>query len=153
MIKRYKDLIKIAIYLVVVPLIIWNLSIGTSIDIWNEYRDNIAELHDIKKDDTPVEIIKTSVLPKGSLLDFVAKNKEVEIVKYNRYTTTSVDDYSLVANVLVLTGDFFKLLKVVSKIEKSWIVSSLTFHSEFDYKNKQKFLKATIITQDVIKLE
>lgn len=150
MIKRYKDLIKIVCYILVIPLIIWNMAIGKSIDIWSEYSDNMAQLSNIKIDSTQTKIVNKKS-PKGSLLDFVAKNKQVEIVKYNRYTTVTVDDYSLIANELIIKGDFFKLLRITNKIEKLWDISSLSFHSEMNYKNKRRTLKATIITQDIIK--
>ena len=151
MIKRYKDLIKIACYLIFIPLIVWNLAIGKSIDIWSEYRDNLTQLNSIKIDSSVLNVQKTKVASKISLLDYVAKNKQVKIVKYNRFTNITVDNYSLISNELIIEGDFFKLLKITNDIENIWDISSISFHSEMDYASKCKRLNATIITQDIIK--
>lgn len=153
MIKRYKDLIKIASYLIIIPLILWNLTIGKSINIWSEYHDNMVQLENEKIDTISTRITKTNISPEGSLLDFVAMNNQIEIVKYNRYTTITKEDYSLMINVLEVTGDFFELLKIINKIEKLWDINSLLLNSEMDYKNKRKTLNATIITHDITKIK
>lgn len=145
MIRRYKDIIKIITYFLLVPLVVWGFSLDKTVDIWQEYKNNQAELRGINIESIPKQTIKQKRQGTDSLLDFVSKDNNVEIVKYNRYTISKMSDYTLIANELILRSDYFSLLKLSNSIERSWDIRSLSFYTEMNYKEKREYLYTQII--------
>lgn len=151
MIKRHINIIKLICYFIIAPVLIWNLTIGKSLSLWRDCEKNKKELSGLKLSQNQKDSEGLEVSANGYLLDSIARDKNIEIVKYNRFITASVDDYSLVANVLVISGDYFKLMKAVHRMENTWAINSLSFQTEMNYKSKQKSLNATIITEEILK--
>lgn len=151
MLKRHINIIKLICYFVIAPIAVWNLSIGKSLSLWRECEKSKRELDELKLSQTQRKSDRVEASANGYLLDSIAENKNIEIVKYNRFVIASVDNYSLVANVLVISGDYFKLMKAVHKMENTWTINSLSLQTETNYKSKQKSLHATIITEEILK--
>ncbi|MBE9488440.1 MAG: hypothetical protein IMY73_04570 [Bacteroidetes bacterium] len=154
MIKRHINIIKLIGYFIIIPIIIWNLTIGKSFDLWSECENNKDKLFKLQcdrenkdKDNNRIELSD-----KGYLLDSISINKNIKVIKYGRFITASINDYSLITNVLVVSGDYFKLLKTIYQLEKTWTINSLTFQTEMNYKTKQTSLYSTIITQEILKI-
>lgn len=150
MIKRHINIIKLIGYFIITPIVVWNLTIGKSLDLWRECEKNKQELGELQRDKREEDSDKIELSAKGDLLDPISADKHIEIVKYSRFITAYVDDYSLVTNVLVLSGDYFNLLEAIYQLEHTWILNSLSFQTEMNYKTRQTTLNATIITQEIL---
>lgn len=152
MIKKHINIIKLIGYFIIMPIVVWNLTIGKSFHLWQECEKNKQELCAIEPNKRVENADKLELSANSYLLDSLSEDKNIEIVKYSRYITASVDAYSLVANVLVISGDYFKLVEAVYQLEDKWTINSLAFQTEMNYKTKQKSLNATLITQEIVKL-
>lgn len=152
MLKRHLNSIKLIGYFIVMPIVVWNLTIGKSLNLWSECKKNKTALNELQLSKNAEESNKLDISANGSLLDSIAKDKSIEIVKYNRYISASADDFALIANVLVVSGNYFNLLEAVNRLEGTWILNSLSFQTEMNYKTRQTSLQATIVTQEIVKL-
>lgn len=152
MLKRHLNLIKLICYFIIMPIVVWSLTIGKSLNLWRECKKNKTALSELQLSKNTEESNKLDISANGSLLDSIAKDKSIEIVKYNRYIATSAEDYALIVNVLVVSGDYFNLLEAVNLLEGTWIINSLSFQTEMNYKTRQTNLHATIVTQEIVKL-
>lgn len=152
MINKHISIVKLVGYFIIMPIVVWNLTIGKSIHLWRECERNELELSALKSEKRVENADRLELSANGYLLDSLSEDKNIEIVKYSRYITASVDDYSLVANVLVISGDYFQLLEAIYQLENTWTINSLAFQTEVDYKTKQKSLNATLITQEILKM-
>lgn len=107
---------------VVVPILLWMVSIRSTVGQWREYRTAQQELTSC---DT-LKRVKEVVKVKLSLMDFMAKQKDVKLLKYNRYVGAD----EVIINELIVAGDFVKQVKLLDVISDYWDISSVTFSAD-----------------------
>lgn len=118
---RHIELLKLSAIVILLPIIIWMLSLRSTVRAWSDYRaaktelslcDTVKQVTEVKKE-------------KLSLMDFVA-SQEVKLLKYNRYTGAD----NVIINELIITGDFIMQVKFIDRLSDYWDISSLTFTAE-----------------------
>lgn len=128
---RHIELLKLSAIVILLPIILWMLSLRGTVRAWNDYRaaktelslcDTVKQVTEVKKE-------------KLSLMDFVA-SQEVKLLKYNRYTGAD----NVIINELIITGDFIVQVKFIDRLSDYWDISSLSFTAE----------SSTIIIQELM---
>lgn len=119
---KHVELLKLSAMVVVVPILLWMVSIRSTVGQWREYRTAQQELTSC---DT-LKRVKEVVKVKLSLMDFMAKQKDVKLLKYNRYAGAN----EVIINELIVAGDFVKQVKLLDVISDYWDISSVTFSAD-----------------------
>lgn len=128
---RHIELLKLSVIVILLPIILWMLSLRGTVRAWNDYQAAKTEL---SLCDT-VKQVKEVKKEKLSLMDFVA-SQEVKLLKYNRYTGAD----NIIINELIITGDFIMQVKFIDRLSDYWDISSLSFTAE----------NSTIIIQELM---
>lgn len=128
---RHIELLKLSAIVILLPILLWMLSLRGTVRAWSDYRaaktelslcDTVKQVTEVKKE-------------KLSLTDFVA-SQEVKLLKYNRYTGAD----NVIINELIITDDFIVQVKFIDLLSDYWDVSSLSFTAE----------SSTIIIQELM---
>lgn len=128
---KHIELLKLSAIVILLPIILWMLSLRGTVRAWSDYRaaktelslcDTVKQVKEVKKENL-------------SLMDFVA-SQEVKLLKYNRYTGAD----NVIINELIITGDFIVQVKFIDLLSDYWDISSLSFTAE----------SSTIIIQELM---
>lgn len=119
---RHTELLKLGAMVVVVPILLWMVPIRSTIGQWREYRTAQQELTSCDTLKRMKEVVKVKL----SLMDFMAKQKDVKLLKYNRYAGAN----EVIINELIVAGDFVKQVKLLDVISDYWDISSVTFSAD-----------------------
>lgn len=119
--KRNLSSLKLVALLVVLPVLIWNLALSRTFDLWLDWREALAESGSV-----PVPQERRSVIGSEPALSnggFVGKVSElctehsVSVLAFSPSELGSEGDLRLCGAELVLSGDFKYLLQVLEAVE------------------------------------
>lgn len=146
--KKYSGVIKLAILLILAPVIIWKLGLAQTVSL---YRENVQLMNTVPNsvvgtfsERSPPKA--TSLLGNGAVLQLFANNLATENIKTANYTPEVVDsegDYNLYLGTWILTGRFVNLVRLVSQIEQQQLplhISSVCFETTKSGREEKKLM-------------
>lgn len=146
--KKYNGVIKLAVLLVLAPIIIWKLGLAQTVELYQEKLQQINAVPEnvniTFKERSPPQT--TSLLSNGILLQLFATNLVTENIKTASYAPEVVDsegDYNLYLGTWTLTGRFVNLVRLVSQIEKQQLplhISSVCFETTKSGREEKKLM-------------
>ena len=156
--KAYTGLIKLICLLIIAPIVVWELGIKKTYDL---YRENQkievlppnASVMVSQKGTT--SITSESLLSNGRILQLLADSFSVEDIQIVSYTPEIIDsenDYKLYCGTLILSGKFINLVQLTSLIEKEELplkISSINFEYNNNQKNVVNSIVATMLLQAI----
>ena len=119
-IGKYEGVVRLVLLLVVLPAVVYRLSLGRTVALWGEVRRTERTLAEAEA--APVQPDASVVmLAGGGLLDLLERldpDSSVRIVSYTPYLTRKGDDFTLRTAEIVLSGDFVPLLRTLDATER-----------------------------------
>ena len=119
--KRYASIIKLAALLVLVPVVIYVLSVSDTICLYREYRQ-VRESYGTRPviERTEDLFVSAPMLSSGVLMRMISgicTESKVTVGSFSPEEVGREGDMSLISSQLCLTGDFVGLLKVLARVE------------------------------------
>lgn len=146
--KKYSGVIKLAILLVLAPIIIWKLGLAQTVGLYQEnvqLTNTVPENVDRSFHERSLPQT-TPLLSNGILLQSFAANlttENIKTVNYNPEVIDSEGGYSLYLGTWALTGRFVNLVRLVSQIEKQQLplhISSVCFETTKPGREEKKLM-------------
>ncbi|MGN0043805.1 hypothetical protein [Alistipes indistinctus] len=157
-IGRYEGVVRLVLLLVVLPAVVYRLSLGRTIALWGEVRRaerTLAEADSAPiQPDTPAAMLDTVELIAGGglleLLERLGPDSSAEVVSYTPYRTREGDDFTLRTAEIVLSGDFVPLLRTLDAAERE-LSGCRLLSSEFKTvrRGRQTSLQLTLVVQQL----
>lgn len=157
-IGRYEGVVRLVLLLVVLPAVVYRLSLERTVALWGEVRRaerTLAEAESAPvQPDTPAAMLDTVELIAGGglleLLERLDSDSSAEVVSYTPYLTREGDDFTLRTAEIVLSGDFVPLLRTLDAAERE-LSGCRLLSSEFKTvrRGRQTSLQLTFIVQQL----
>lgn len=125
-IGRYEGVVRLVLLLVVLPVVVYRLSLERTVALWGEVRRAERTLAEAEaapvQSDTPAAMLDTVELIAGGglleLLERLDSDSSAEVVSYTPYRTREGDDFTLRTAEIVLSGGFVPLLRTLDAAER-----------------------------------
>lgn len=161
--KPCQGILKLAVFLLLIPLIAWFFGFRRTYRLWQESRiqqERLEYLRSGEKDHSFVfsGLPEKQVLNDGALLEYLSdfiKRNSITIMKYTPCLTRKEGGLQLYTGELVLGGDFISLLKMIRYIElhpEYGQIVSTAFEAFTDRNMQKKQLKVTLIIQQLTRV-
>ena len=157
-IGRYEGVVRLVLLLVVLPAVVYRLSLGRTVALWGEVcraERTLAEADSASiQPDTPAAMLDTEELIAGGglleLLERLGPDSSAEVVSYTPYRTREGDDFTLRTAEIVLSGDFVPLLRTLDAAERE-LSGCRLLSSEFKTvrRGRQTSLQLTLVVQQL----
>ena len=123
---KYEGVARLALLLVVLPAVVYRLSLERTVALWGEVRRAERTLEEAEaapvQPDTPAALLDTVELIAGGglleLLERLGPDSSAEVVSYTPYRTREGDDFTLRTAEIVLSGGFVPLLRTLDATER-----------------------------------
>lgn len=157
-IGKYEGVVRLALLLVVLPAVVYRLSLGRTVALWGEVRRAERTLAESAttpvQPATPVAMLDTvELIAGGGLLELLERfdpDSSVRIVSYTPYLTRKGDDFTLRTAEIVLSGGFAPLLRTLDATERE-LSGCRLLSSEFKTirRGRQTSLLLTLVVQQL----
>ena len=123
--KKYTGIIKIATLIILLPIIIWELSLKKTYMLYKKDKHAEVLFNEIESGQLsskePSMFISDPIISNAKLLEIVASDlvkQQIQVVQYNPSLVSEAENYKLYSGVLTLQGNFIHLVKIIDLIEK-----------------------------------
>lgn len=156
--KKYIGIIKVTALLIILPFIVWELTLKKTYLLYKESRQMEAKVAAISNTPArPLSVITATapLLSNGKLLEMITrdlKEANIEIVSYQPSLINEENEYKLYAGTMVLRGDFISLVKTIDSIEKKPLpvkLSSAVFSYNPPKGKEARAIELTLIFQQI----
>lgn len=157
-IGKYEGVVRLVLLLVVLPAVVYRLSLERTVALWGEVRRAERTLAESAttpvQPATPVAMLDTvELIAGGGLLDLLERldpDSSVRIVSYTPYLTREGDDFTLRTAEIVLSGGFVPLLRTLDAAERE-LSGCRLLSSEFKTirRGRQTSLQLTLVVQQL----
>ena len=157
-IGKYDGVVRLVLLLVVLPAVVYRLSLERTVALWGEVRRAERTLAESAttpvQPATPVAMLDTvELIAGGGLLDLLERldpDSSVRIVSYTPYLTREGDDFTLRTAEIVLSGGFVPLLRTLDAAERE-LSGCRLLSSEFKTirRGRQTSLQLTLVVQQL----
>ena len=125
-IGRYEGVVRLVLLLVVLPAVVYRLSLGRTVALWGEVRRAErtlaeAEAAPVQPDTSAAMLDTVELIAGGGLLELLERlgpDSSAEVVSYTPYLTREGDDFTLRTAEIVLSGGFVPLLRTLDAAER-----------------------------------
>ncbi|MDR1755731.1 MAG: hypothetical protein LBR65_02065 [Culturomica sp.] len=158
--KRYIGHLKLAGWLVIAPLLVWQLTLKNTLSLQRECRRMEKELEQLQRtpENSPATLTLSgagAAVSSGEILNRLRERIEKNRVTVERYTpffTESEKEFEVYTGELVLSGAFIPLVRLLDFMEgeecPGKVVSS-HFRLETDRRSRAERLLLTVLVQEV----
>ncbi len=119
--KRNLSSLKLAVLLVVLPVLVWSLALSRTFDLWTDWRKALAESDSALVPQERRSVIGSEpALSNGGFVGTVSglcAERSVSVLAFAPSELGSEGDLRLCGAELVLSGDFKSLLQVLETVE------------------------------------
>lgn len=157
-IGKYEGVVRLVLLLVVLPAVVYRLSLERTVALWGEVRRaerTLAETEaaPVQPDASVVMLDTVELIAGGGLLELLERlgpDSSAEVVSYTPYRTREGDDFTLRTAEIVLSGDFVPLLRTLDATEREFSGCRL-LSSEFKTirRGRQTSLQLTLVVQQL----
>lgn len=123
--RKNSGLLKIVLLFLIFPLVIWQLSLKKTYQLYKENMEFAQRIVAINKnrieENRPVVLFTSPLLSNGRFLkevDTLLKEFRVEMIRYQPILINEESSSKLYAGSLVLRGSYINLIKMIDAIER-----------------------------------
>lgn len=159
--EKYKGLAYLVILLVVIPSLVWNMTISETVGMWRSTRKITARIALLEADTLSQGDGVSNDGSKGMLFDgqwletiytFTEKHK-AKVVKFTPYTSEKTEGAVLYTAELILEGSYAGLVRIIEHIEKDknqCHLISVSFKTSHPDRSRPQKLTTRLILQQII---
>lgn len=124
--KKYKGLIYLLLLVIVVPLLVWRLALGSTAKMWRGYNRNTTRIETLRAEQqagaVPItlQLWEKEQIASGLLLESIlplAEANGAQIQKYTPYMSQSANGLALYTAEVTLTGRYSGMVRMIQEIE------------------------------------
>lgn len=157
-IGRYEGVVRLVLLLVILPAVVYRLSLERTVALWGEVcraERTLAEAEaaPVQPDTSAAMLDTVELIAGGGLLELLERldpDSSAEVVSYTPYRTREGDDFTLRTAEIVLSGGFVPLLRTLDAAERE-LSGCRLLSSGFKTvrRGRQTSLQLTLIVQQL----